>query len=83
MDTSGNNPIPMTMEQHANAHRQMQEQFSNAEAQVVNLHNELNSAKSELIATKNAMQSMHSNPSSSLIKPKKPDSFNGKVSIRI
>jgi len=82
MDTSGNNPTPMTMEQLYNAYQQLQQQFSNAEAQVSNLHNELNATQNELFAAKNAMQSQHPNSRSSLIKPKKPESFNGKSSVR-
>ncbi len=83
MDTSGNDPIPMNMEQLAIVYRQMQEQCSNVKAQVANLHSELNSTKNEVVATKNAMQSVQSNPSSSLIKPKKSDSFNDKGSIAV
>ena len=70
------------MEQLYNAYQQMQQQFSNAEAQVSNLHNELNATRNELLATKNAMETIQSSSGSSSIKPKKPDSFNGKGSIR-
>ncbi len=68
---------PMTSDQLAAAYQQIQNQFNDAQTQVTGLHKELNNTRNELNLTKNSLQSIQPNPCSSLIRPKKPDSFSG------
>ena len=73
---------PMTLEQLAAAYQQMQTQFEIAQAQVAGLHNELSTTRNELHLTKNTLQSMQSGTIMPMIKPRKPEPFNGKGSVR-
>ena len=82
MDTSTNNtPNPLTLESLANACQQLQNQFNNAQAQIAGLTNELTSTRNELATTQSNVISGQSY-SSPLLKPKKPEPFKGKSSVR-
>ena len=73
---------PMTLEQLAAAYQQIQNQFDIEQAQVAGLHNELTTTRNELHLTKNALQSIQASTLMSSDKPRKPEPFNGKRSVR-
>ena len=72
----------MTLEQLAAAYQKIQNPFEVAQEQVTGLHNELAITHNELQITKNALQSIQTNALISSIKPRKPEPFNGKGSLR-
>lgn len=79
MELSGNNTP--TIEQLANAYTQLQNQFNATQQQLAAITTELNGTRSELTATKQLL-SARSDSSSSMIRPKKPETFSGHGSIR-
>ena len=81
-DNSQNAPNqPMTIEDLSNAYQQIQIQFNNAQAQVLGLRNELEATKNQLITTQGNLQAIQAHPAQS-VKPRKPESFKGKGSIK-
>ena len=73
-----NHNTTMTLDQLSAAYIQIQNQFEKSQAQLAGLHNELAATRNELIVTKSTLH----NSSSSSVRPQKPDSFNGKGSVR-
>lgn len=76
----GDNATP-TIEQLAHAYNNLQNQLNTSQQQLAGITTELNNTRNELAATKEALSS-HSGSSTSMIRPKKPEPFNGRGSIR-